>query len=162
MKALIVYSSWFGHNRAIAGLLAGELRRHGVTVACKPVKDVLNSEIGGYDMLVLGTYTHHGRASHGLRLLIEGTLTRQLQRMSIAAFGTQVFDSPAYHHPGGVDDLELALAARGCDLAVPPLRIGLRGLARFAPWLGIGKHERAAIRAFAADLWDASVPAALI
>lgn len=162
MKSLIVYSSWFGHNRVIAGLLAGELRRHGVVVSCKSVRSVLPSELGAYDLLVLGSYTRHGRASHRLRALIEQIAPRQLQRLGVAVFGTQVVDSPSYHHPGSVDDLEACLAARGCDLAVPPLRIGLRGVARFAPWLGIGSGVRAAIRAFAVDVWDASVPTPLI
>lgn len=162
MKALIVYSSWFGHNRAIASLLASELRQHGMSVDILPDARVAPGRVASYDLLILGSYTHNGRAGHRLRALIEQIAPRQLQRLSVAVFGTQVVESPSYHHPGGVDDLEACLAARGCDLAVAPLRIGSNGLGRFTSRLGLSASERATIRAFAAELWDASVPALLI
>jgi menaquinone-dependent protoporphyrinogen IX oxidase len=69
MKALIVYASWFGRNRSIARLIASELERRGVHADCVPVAKVTAHDLVGYDLLVLGTYTHAGHASARLRTL---------------------------------------------------------------------------------------------
>lgn len=162
MKALIVYASWFGHNRALATMIAAELRERDAEVACAPAWRVRAGQVAGYDLLVLGTYTHVGRASRRLRALCEQIPQRQLQRMSVAIVGTQVALAAQPRHPGGVDDLEACLAERDCDLTVPPLRIELPGRATVRPSLGIGPAERELVRQFVADLWEECVAAPLM
>ncbi|MBK9943270.1 MAG: hypothetical protein IPP13_16810 [Kouleothrix sp.] len=161
MKAMIIYASWFGHNRTIAHLLADTLRSRGMHVACAAAGSINPGELTGYDLLVLGTYTHHGRASHALRDLCAQIPQRQLQKLEIALYGTQT-ELFARRHPGGVDDLELCLANRGCDLVVPPLRLRLAGTTGFQPRQVLEPDECAQIEAFAAELWEASVLAPLI
>jgi len=158
MKALIVYASWFGHNRTIARIVAAELARRGFSVTGAPAARVVAADIAGYDVLVLGTYSHSGRASARLRALCESIPLRTLDRVEVALFSAQRATSPTRGLPGGVQALERCLAERGVELALPPLLIDLPGMSAFLPWLGIGAAERERIEEFADDLWEASVP----
>jgi flavodoxin len=156
MKALIVYSSWLGHNRAIARLLAGELSRRGLDVACAPAQHVRPSDLADYDLLVLGTYTHKGHTSRRLRALCRAIPLRQLERMEVAVFGTHMaWPEP---HPAGVDELTACLAERGCELAAAPLRIELPSRAAYRPARGWTAAEGTRVVAFADELWEATVP----
>lgn len=158
MKTLIVYASWFGHNRAVARAIALELARCGVSVSCRPASRVTKDDIAGYDLLVLGTYTHAGRASRRLHALCEAIPHRLFGRLEVAIFGTQSPQELGDRRPSGVSELTTALAERGVDLALEPLTIGLRRPAAFLPWRGIGAAERRQIKEYVADLWEASVP----
>ena len=162
MRALIVYASWFGHNRAVARLAAAELARRGFSVAGAPAARVSAADIAGCDVLVLGTYTHNGRASQRLRALCESIPLRTLAHVEVALFGTQIDQNRERGLSGGVHELETCLAERGVELALPPLLIGLSRTAAFLPWFGIGSAERQRIVAFADDLWEASVPEPMI
>jgi flavodoxin len=156
MKALIVYSSWLGHNRAIARLLADELSRRGVDVACAPAQHVRPSDLAGYDLLVLGTYSHKGHTSRRLRALCTTIPLRQFERMEVAVFGVQMaWPEP---HPTGVDELMACLGERGCELAAAPLRFELPGIAAYRRARGLGAADRARVAAFADELWEATVP----
>jgi flavorubredoxin len=156
MKALIVYASWFGHNRTIARALAEELARRHTTVVCAPVSHVTTSEIIGYDMLVFGTYTHAHHASGTIRRLCDSIPLRRLARMAIGVFGT---GRPG-DLPGGVDDLAACIESRGCTLAVPPMRLALSA-PDFLPWSRLAPDVRESVAAFAAELVDAAIPASI-
>jgi len=162
MKVLIAYASWFGHNRAIAKALAQELTKQEGTVICAHISKIAVEDVGGLDLLVLGTYTHAGRANNRLRWLCDAIPRRRLEQMAVALFGTQAADLLQAHEPGGVDDLLAHLAGRDIDVVVPPLRIGLPGAAAVLPWRGIGAAERGQIKAFARELLEACVPAPLL
>ena len=162
MKALIVYTSWFGPNRTVARLIAAELTHAGLVVDCAPATRVSPYDLDGYDLLVLGANTHAGRASERLRSLCAAIPLRQLDRLEIALFGTRNARKGPRRQPCGVDELKPCLAERGCELALPPLVIELQGAAALLPWRGIGATERTMIAEFAADLWEASVPEPMI
>jgi flavodoxin len=162
MKVLIVYASWFGHNRAIAQQIAAELTQRGLGVTCTPVSRVSRFNLAEYDLLVLGTYTHAGRASRRLRALCAAIPQRRFDHLAVALFGTQISQPQQAAGSSGVDDLEACLLQRGCEPALAPLHIELSAGAAFS-W----RHrlEQAALRRvseFAADLWDAGVPEPLI
>lgn len=159
MKALIVYSSWFGPNRTVARLIAAELTRRGLLVDCAPAARVSPYDLDGYDLLVLGTNTH---ASKRLRALCAAIPLRQLDRLEIALFGTRSARKQPRRQPCGADELKACLAERGCELALAPLLIELHGAAAFLLWLSMGTTERTMIAEFAADLWEASVPEPII
>jgi flavodoxin len=162
MKALIVYSSWFGHNRRIARLIAAELARRNLVVVCAPAARIAADDLDSYDLLVLGTGTHAGRASKRLRALCTAIPLRQFERLEIGLFGARIGGKQPRRQASGVEELKACLAERGCELALPPLVIELQGAAALLPWLGIGAAERAMIAEFAADLWEASVPEPMI
>ena len=162
MKALIVYASWFGHNRAAARIAAAELARRGFSVSGAPADRVSAADIAGYDVLVLGTYTHGGRASQRLRALCESIPLRTFDHVEVALFGTQTGQDGQHRMPGGVRELEECLAERGVELALPPLLIRLSRAEAYLPWLEISPAERRRIEEFADDLWEASVPEPMI
>jgi hypothetical protein len=161
MKALITYASWLGHNQVIAKALARELSNDGVAVMCAPASAVTVDDIADMDMLVLGTYTHGGHANGRLLRLCDALPRQRLDHMAIAVFGTQMVVTLEANMPGGVDDLVAHLVARGIDLALPPLRIGLPGATAFLPQWAIEEMERSLIQDFARDMLEACVPAPL-
>lgn len=162
MKVLLVYASWFGHNRAIAKVMAEELTRHGATVDCVKAARVAPHDLAAYDLLVLGTYTHAGRASRRLRTLCE-TIPRTLfDHLAVALFGIQIAHEGQPGGTSGVDDLEACLLRRGCELALAPLRLELPAEQALSSWDGPGPAERRRIKEFAADVWEASVAAPLV
>jgi flavodoxin len=163
MKALIVYASWFGHNRAVAQTLATELTNRGMTVVCAPATRITANDVGACDLLVLGTYTHAEKASPRLHALCETIPLHQLEQMAVALFGTQMQSTAQANMPSGIDELRACLTERGCGLVAEPLRFSLRGAAAaFLPLPWLGADERQQIAEFAAELWEASVPAPLI
>jgi flavodoxin len=162
MKALIVYASWFGHNRSIARQLAADLAEHDVIAVTMPVTKVSAHDLAEYDLLVLGTYTHAGRASHRMRALCEAIPQRLFDRLAVALFGTHVVQNQQPSGPSGVADLEACLLERGCDLVLAPLRIALPPNRAFRLSKVLGPADVRRVKEFAADLWEASVPAPLI
>ena len=162
MKALIVYASWFGHNRAIARLIAVELAGRDLTVDCIPITKGSGRNLAEYDVLVLGTYTHAGRASRRMRALCETIPLRTFDRVAIALFGTQVVPNQQPGGTSGVDDLEACLLARGCYLELAPLRIELPIDQAFRTCNALDPADVRRVKEFAADLWEASVSAPLI
>src|SRR3954468_7698377 len=123
MKVLIVYASWFGHNRSIARLIAANLIQRGLGVTCTPANRVSRYNLGEYDLLVLGTYTHLGRAGRRLRELCATIPQRRFEHLAVALFGTQVTQPQQADGSSGVDELEACLLQRACELALPPLHI---------------------------------------
>ena len=162
MKALIVYASWFGHNRLIARQIGADLAERDVTVDCIPVTKVSAHDLAEYDLLVLGTYTHAGRASRRLRALCETIPQRLFDRLAVALFGTHIVQNQQPGGTSGVDDLEACLLGRGCDLVLAPLRIELPADRAFRASKALGAADLRQVKEFAADLWEASVPAPLI
>lgn len=147
MRVLIVYASWFGHNREVARSIADRLSPYASHVICAPVASVTASDTIGCDVLVLGSFTHAHHASWRLRHLVETIPERRLKRMAVAVFGTQTIDE----RPSSIDDLVHILAERGAQLIVPPLRVILPG-PDFVPWSRITPEERAKIDAFVQTL----------
>jgi flavodoxin len=162
MKVLLVYASWFGHNRLIARMIGAELARRGLSVTCTPAGRASRYDLAEYDLLVLGTYTHIGRASRRLRALCAAIPQRRFEHLAVALFGTQVTQPQQPDGYSGVDELAGCLLQRGCELALAPLHIELpaRSAASFKQTLDPAAIGR--IKEFAADLWEASVPEPMI
>jgi menaquinone-dependent protoporphyrinogen IX oxidase len=158
MNVLIVYASWFGHNRSIAKLIAAQLARSGMQVTCVSAGRAGSYDLADYDMVVLGTNTHDGRAHRRLRALCESIPRHQFERQTIALFGTQLAQPAGQRGYSGADELAASLAARGCELALPPLHIQLPGAATFLPWPGLSAADRRQVKEYAAELWEAGVP----
>lgn len=162
MNAVIVYASWFGHNRAIARALARALADHGVATTCVRASRFDAAAPGDVDLIVLGTYTHSAAACPRLREVCATLPARVLSRTPVALFGTQARMGVEQGAPSGVADLAARLAGRGCEPAVPPLVFGLAGRALFWPGPALSAEDLGRVREFAADLAEELVPAPLI
>ena len=154
MRALIVYTSWFGHTRLMARALAEELEAHGITVVSTPADKIDPGEISGYAIMLLGTHNHTGHAPRQLRALCEAVPYRRLCRMAIGVFGTK--DRP--DQMGGIEEVANCLNERGCPLALPPLWIERTGSAMVLPEQQISDAERNEVRKFAAELAEICLP----
>jgi hypothetical protein len=115
-----------------------------------------------YDLLVLGTYTHVGRASRRLRELCATIPQRRFEHLAVALFGTQITQIEPADGDSGVDELAGCLQRRGCELALPPLHIELPARAAISFKQSLDPAALRRIREFAADLWVASVPEPMI
>jgi flavodoxin len=162
MKVLIVYASWFGHNCMIARLIAVALTKRGLRVTCTPANRVSRYNLAEYDLLVLGTYTHLGRASRRLRALCAAIPQRCFDHLAVALFGTQVTQPQQADGYSGVDELAACLLQRGCEPVLAPLHIELPARTAFSWRRGLDPAAFRRIKEFAADLWEASVPAPMI
>jgi flavodoxin len=162
MKALVVYASWFGYNRAIAKTIAEDLTQRGITVACAPISKVEPSEVAGFDMLVLGTYTHLGHAGKRMHDFCDAIPQRWLDRVAVAVFGTQLEDAHQRGDPSGVDDLLTALAARGREVVTRPLRFIIPQYAALRRWTQFTPQEVAQIQTFTDELYEVSERALVV
>jgi menaquinone-dependent protoporphyrinogen IX oxidase len=162
MKALVVYASWFGYNRAIAKAITDDLTQRGITVACAPISKVEPSEVAGFDILVLGTYTHLGHASKRMCDFCAAIPQRWLDRVAVAVFGTQLEDAHQRGEPGGVDALLNCLAARGCQVATQPLRWIIPQHAALRRWSQFTPQEVTQIQMFTNDLYAIGEHALLV
>jgi flavorubredoxin len=70
-KALIVYTTRTGETQQIGELIAEGIRISGHDAAVLNNKDVKNeSDLQGYDALVLGSSTYHGEMMQGMKTLL--------------------------------------------------------------------------------------------
>lgn len=86
MKALVIYDSLYGNTekiaQAIGDALAGE-----VTVV--RVGDVNASELRSFDLLIVGSPVHGGRATPAIDAFLKQLPAHSLEGKSVAAFDTR-------------------------------------------------------------------------
>jgi len=87
-KALVVYATRTGETRKIGELVAEGLRFSGVDAAVKDAKDVKKeTDLQGYDALILGSATYHGDMMQGMKTLLFLAEKAGLEAKVGAAFG---------------------------------------------------------------------------
>ena len=87
-KALIVYATRTGETRQIGELIAEGLRFSGVDTKIVDVKDIQKeTDLQGYDALILGSPTYHGDMLQGMKTLLFLAEKAALQSTVGAAFG---------------------------------------------------------------------------
>ena len=70
-KALVVYATRTGETRKIGELIAEGLRFSGIDATVKDVKEISKqSDLEGYDALVLGAATYHGEMMSAMKTLL--------------------------------------------------------------------------------------------
>jgi flavorubredoxin len=87
-KALIVYASRTGETEKIAGLIAEGIRFSGMEATVLDVKDVKKeSDLEGYDAVVLGAATYHGDMLQSMKTLLFLAEKADLEGVVGGAFG---------------------------------------------------------------------------
>lgn len=87
-KALIVYASRTGETEKIAGLIAEGIRFSGIEATVLDVKDVKKeSDLEGYDAVVLGAATYHGDMLQSMKTLLFLAEKANLKGIVGGAFG---------------------------------------------------------------------------
>ena len=87
MKALVVYDSVHGNTeeiaKAIGDAIAGE-------VSVRRVGGVSAAELKAFDLLIVGSPTHGGRATDAIQDLLNRVPASALQGTNVAAFDTRL------------------------------------------------------------------------
>ena len=87
-KALVVCASRTGETRQIGELIAEGLRFSGVDTKIVDVKEITKeTDLQGYDALVLGSATYHGEMLQGMKTLLFLAEKASLEATVGAAFG---------------------------------------------------------------------------
>jgi flavorubredoxin len=87
-KALIVYATRTGETQRIGELIAEGLRFSGVDATAKNVKNISKeTDLQGYDAVVLGAATYHGDMMQGMKTLLFLAEKANLEGKVGGAFG---------------------------------------------------------------------------
>jgi flavorubredoxin len=87
-KALIVYATRTGETQRIGELIAEGLRFSGIDATVKNVKDISKeTDLKGYDAVVLGAATYHGDMMQGMKTLLFLAEKANLEGKVGGAFG---------------------------------------------------------------------------
>ena len=121
-KVIVVYETKYGNTRIAAEeIIAGMKEVSGIeTVLCQP-KDIKPESIIDYDAIIIGTPTHIGRPTFGIRRFIG-----RLGKLNLEGKMVAVFDLRAGPDPGqAVKRMEKQLAekAPGLKLITPGISV---------------------------------------
>ncbi len=141
MNAVVVYDSWYGNTEQIARAIAALLG---------PAR-VLNSrafgavDLAGCDLLVLGSPTHAGGMSVGMRTVIPRLTDDTLHDLAVAAFDTR-FHQDIEHTGSAAAKIAELLEQKGARLVVSPESFFVGGLTGPLEGDEIGRAKTWALR----------------
>jgi flavodoxin len=90
MRALIIYDSQYGNTEKIARLVGETLRRQYGEVEIVKVGDVKPDQLGGIDLLVVGSPTQQFRATQTMSTFLANIPPGALKGIRTAAFDTRL------------------------------------------------------------------------
>src|SRR5579859_728548 len=86
MKALVIYDSMYGNTEKIAQAIANGLTGE---VKVVPVGTMNASEVRSFDLLIVGSPVHGGRATPAIDAFLKQLPAHSLEGKSVAAFDTR-------------------------------------------------------------------------
>lgn len=86
MKALVIYDSVYGNTQKIARAIGDSLTGE---VKVMPVSDMNASEVRSFDLLIVGSPVHGGRATPAIDAFLKQLPPHSLEGKSVAAFDTR-------------------------------------------------------------------------
>jgi flavodoxin len=86
MKTLVVYDSRFGNTKLVAEAIGEGIPGEAEVVHVGEAKP---TELGGYDLLVVGAPTHGGRPSEAAKAFLKKIPGRSLAGIRVAGFDTR-------------------------------------------------------------------------
>lgn len=138
MKTLVVYDSTFGNTEKVARAIASAIPG---TVKVSRVGQASADDLGGADLLVVGSPTVGGRATKPMQEFVERIPTAAAEHLRLAAFDTRITMKFAQVFGHAAPRMADSLTRKGSSLALPPEGFIVRG--RNGP-LAEGELERAA------------------
>lgn len=138
MKTLVVYDSTFGNTEKVAEAVAGAIPG---TVSVTRVGTVSDRDLGGVDLLVLGSPTVGGRPTPPMQGFVDSLPASVAAEVRIAAFDTRLTMRFARMFGYAAPRMAEALARKGSRPTLPPEGFIVKG--RRGP-LADGELERAA------------------
>jgi flavodoxin I len=86
MRAMVIYDSAYGNTEKIARAI-GQALSPAEEVTVLHVREAKPKQLAGLDLLIVGSPTHGGWFTEGIKALLEGSLV--LQDVNVAAFDTR-------------------------------------------------------------------------
>jgi flavodoxin len=117
MKTLVIYDSLYGHTRAVAQAV-GEAIPGEVEVL--KVADATASELGTYDLLIVGAPTHGARPSEDMQTFLDRIQPRALEGVNVAGFDTRMTNRLILLFGVAAPKIAKALENKGGTLVGPP------------------------------------------
>jgi len=117
MKSLIVYDSLYGNTEKIAKAIGAALTGE---VKVLRVGEVDPSELKTFDLLIVGSPTHGGRASPTMREFLDKIQAAALQGINVAAFDTRLTSRWAAIFGYAAGRIAKSLKKKGGTLIVSP------------------------------------------
>ena len=120
-KVIVVYESKFGNTKLAGETIVEGLKEAGADAVISELKEVDPNELPGFDAILIGSPTHMGSATRGIRKFID-----KLGKLDLEGKLVAFFDCRAGPEPGkavGKMEQQLAKKAPGMKLAAPGLSI---------------------------------------
>ncbi len=125
-KVIVVYESKFGNTKLAGETIVEGLKGAGADAVISELKEVDPGQLSGFDAILIGSPTHMGNATRGIRKFIDKLGKADLEGKLVA-----FFDCHASPQPGkavGKMEQQLAKKAPGLKLATPGLSIMVTGM----------------------------------
>jgi flavodoxin len=132
MKTLIIFDSNFGNTQKIAETIAKEFETQAI-----PVSKVSIDELGGLDLVVVGSPINAWRPSEKMGKFLANLNKGQLKGVKAAAFDTRV---KLFIHGDAAKKISKALENAGAEIIIEPQAFFVKG--REGPLLD-GEIEKA-------------------
>jgi flavodoxin len=125
-KAIVIYESMFGNTKRAAETIIEGMKEAGVEAVLSTPKELDEKQLADFDAIVVGSPTHMGGATRGIRKFIDKLGKLKLQGKMVA-----FFDCHASPEPGkavGKMEKQLGEKAPGLKLASPGLSLMVEGM----------------------------------
>lgn len=123
MNVLVVYDSWYGNTEQLARAIADRLGSARLVKA----KALGSLDLAGCDLLVIGSPTHAGGISLGLRFAVPRIPAAVVRGVSVAAFDTR-FHEDVSHTGSAAVKIAKSLEKKGARLVAPPESFFVSGM----------------------------------
>jgi flavodoxin I len=117
VKTLVVYDSLYGNTKAIAQAIGDAIPGE---VDVLQVGDAKASELGTYDLLIVGAPTHGARPSEDVQALLDQIQPLALEGINVAGFDTRMTNRLITLFGVAAPKITKALQNKGGPLVGPP------------------------------------------
>jgi len=126
-KVIVVYESKFGNTKRVAETIAEGMREiSGVETVVSELKKVNLNQLTDYDAIVIGSPTHIGSATRGIRKFVGNLGKLKLDGKLVAIFDLHM--TPGAGRVVGKLEKQIGEKAPGLKIAIPGLSIRVEGM----------------------------------
>ena len=125
-KAIIIYESKFGNTKRAGETIIEGMKEAGVEAVLSELKEVDLNQLASFDAVLVGSPTHMGGATRGIRKFID-----RLGKLNLEGKMVAFFDCHASPEPGkavGKMEKQLGEKAPGLKLVSPGLSLRVEGM----------------------------------
>lgn len=117
MKVLVVYDSLFGNTQKVSEAIGQAFGEEG---KISKIGEINPSEVGGFDLLILGSPTHAGSPTPAFQEFLKGISTESIKGKGFAAFDTRATAFIARVFGYASKRIAAVLASKGGLQVLPP------------------------------------------